>query len=417
MNPMRRSLGSPLLFAVVAACGLCNCELNAETQLPRVFVLDAAKLATEKQKVQSGDTNALATLARLEREAKELLAARATSVMDKTQTPPSGNRHDYMSMAPYFWPNPNSTNGLPYVRRDGERNPEINRIPDHGNILAMPERVETLARAFYFTGNEQYAAKAAEFLRVWFLDPATRMNPHFRYAQAIRGVNTGRGIGLIESRGLIHVVDGVGLLAGSKSWTESDDHALREWFEQFLEWMLTSDHGRDEAAARNNHGTYYDIQTASFAFYLGKLELATNILTEVKSKRITVQIEPDGREPLELVRTRAWSYSTANLSGLMTLARLGENVGLDLWNYQTVDGRSIGEALDYLTPFVFGDKKWPHQQLGGFNGSSLFPLIRRMAEKSADPKYKELQERIPETNRRDRRQQEPVQSEENSHNE
>jgi hypothetical protein len=373
----------------------CATPRKVSSLPPRVFLLDGKQLQASRERIRAGDKFLTPALAELEREARENLNRRPYSVVYKNATPPSGDKHDYMSQAPYFWPDPKSSNGRPYIRRDGERNPEINKISDHGNILEMPEKVETLALAYYFTGNEVYATKAAQLLRAWFLDPATRMNPHFQFAQAIPGINTGRGIGLIESRALTRVVDADGLLAGSKAWTDADHRGLQQWFSQFLQWMLESAYGRDEAAAKNNHGTYYDTQVASFALFLGKADLAKKILGTAKQKRIAVQIEPDGRQPLELVRTKAWSYSVANLSGLMSLARLGENVGVDLWHYETADGRGIRKALDYLTPFALGEQKWPHQQLGGFSGDSLFPLLRRAAEKHPEEKYRRIVGKLP----------------------
>ena len=365
---------------------------------PRVFMLNGEVLLANGKRVRAGDKALSPALAELEEDAQRLLGRKPPSVTDKTQTPPSGDKRDYMSLAPYFWPNPETPNGLPYIRRDGERNPEINRISDHENILGMPEMVETLALAWYFTGDERYAEKAAEFLRVWFLDPATRMNPHFQYAQAIKGVNTGRGIGLIESRGLVHVVDAVGLLASSKTWSARDQRGMEEWFGEFLDWMLKSKNGRDEAAAKNNHGTYYDVQITSFALFLDRRKLALDTVQAAKQKRIAVQIEPDGSQPLELVRTKAWGYSIGNLSGLMSLARLGENVGVDLWSYETSDGRGIRRAIDYLSPYAFGESKWPYQQLGGFSGSTLHSVLRRAAEKYPDERYQVLRARIPAAN-------------------
>lgn len=368
----------------------------------RVFLLDSRRLAQTRQRILSGDRTFAAALGKLESEARKALVAGPFSVASKTATPPSGDKHDYMSQAPYFWPDPKTPGGLPYIRRDGERNPEINRFPDHRNMDHMVEAVETLALAYYFKGDAAYAAKAAQLLRAWFLDPATRMNPNLEYAQAIPGVNTGRGTGLIETRGLTRVVDAVGLLAGSKAWTEKDQQGIREWFDRFLRWMLESKNGRDEAAAKNNHGTYYDVQTASFALFLGKRELAANILQTARQRRIATQIEPDGRQPLELARTRAWSYSVGNLQGLMLLAALGENVGVDLWNYQTADGRSIRRALEYLAPFAFGERKWPYQQLGDWPPQMLFPLLRQAAAHYRDRQYRALVSKLPQVDPADR---------------
>jgi hypothetical protein len=165
---------------------------------------------------------------------------------------------------------------------------------------------------------------------------------------------------------------------------------LGKWFGDFLKWMQESKNGRDESAAKNNHGTYYDVQVASFALLLGKTEFATEILKTAREKRIALQIEPDGRQPLELVRTKAWSYSTGNLAGLMSLAKLGECVGVDLWHYETPDGRSIRKALDYLAPFALGEEKWPHQQLGGWSADGFLPLLRQAAAHYPEARYQEM---------------------------
>jgi hypothetical protein len=361
----------------------------------RVFLLDTKYLQATRQHLRDGDKSLAPALAQLERDAQAALDAGPFSVVNKKVTPPSGDKHDYMSQAPYFWPNPDTTNGLPYVRRDGERNPEINRISDHRSLDQMADAVETLALAYYFKGDEACADRAARLLRAWFFEPATRMNPSLQYAQAVLGVNTGRGIGLIESRALTRVVDAVGLLAGARAWTPADQRQLQDWFAQFLRWMQESKNGREEAAARNNHGTYYDVQAVSFALFLAKPALATDIVRAAREKRITVQIEPDGRQPLELVRTKAWSYSVGNLSGLMLLATLGDRVGVDLWHFQTRDGRSLGKALDHLAPFALGQQKWPHRQIGGWPPQMLFPLLRQAALNLPDRKYRQWVKQLP----------------------
>src|SRR4051812_15952667 len=262
-----RTIGLCLAAIVVlaaAAVRLPAAEPNVKsnpTQAPRVFLLDAAVLQGNLQRVRAGEKIFTAALAQLEREAQQELSVGPFSVLNKDYTPPSGDKHDYMSQAPYFWPDPSSTDGLPYIRRDGERNPEINKYRNHGDMSRMMNTVHVLALAYYFTGNEKYAVKAGSLLRAWFLDPQTGMNPNLQYAQAIPGINTGRGIGLIETAALPRVVDAIGLLQGSGSWTEADQRGMEKWLGTFLTWMLESKNGRDESAAKNNHGTMYDVQT------------------------------------------------------------------------------------------------------------------------------------------------------------
>ena len=365
---------------------------------PRVFLIDAHRLDDIKRRIQAKDRSFDAAILAFENNARKALSVGTYSVVTKSVTPPSGDKHDYMSQAPYFWPDPNKKDGLPYIRRDGERNPEINKISDHKSMDDMVASVENLALAYYFRGDEKYAAKAVELLRAWFLDPTTKMNPNLQFGQGIPGITTGRGIGLIETRGLTRVVDSIGLLDGSNALKASDKRGIEDWFAKFLAWMQDSKNGRDENAAKNNHGTYYDVQAAAFALFLGKKELAKQILEISKTKRIALQIEPDGRQPLELARTKAWSYSVGNLDGLMQLATLGENVGVDLWNYQTSDGRGIRRALEFLYPFAVSDK-WKlqsqYQQLGEWPPQMLFPLLRRAALHYKDEKFKTMLARIP----------------------
>ena len=364
---------------------------------PRVFLMDADSLVRARKIVMDGDKMLAPALARLEADARKALADNQTfSVTSKSVTPPSGDKHDYMSQAPYFWADPAKKDGLPYIRRDGERNPEIDKITDHATMDRMVGAVSTLALAYYFKGDESYAAKAAQLLRAWFIDPATRMNPNLQFAQGIPGINIGRGIGLIETRGLTRVVDAMGLLEGSKSLTPADRRAIEDWYAKFLQWMQESRNGREENAAKNNHGTYYDVQAASFALFLGRKDLAKQIIETAKKKRIALQVEPDGRQPLELARTKAWSYSVGNLDGLMQLAVLGESVGVDLWNYQTPDGRSIRRALEFLYPFSVGEQ-WKYQQLGEWPPQMLCPLMRRAARHYSDEKFTTMMAKVPAT--------------------
>jgi len=391
------------LLMLLTPVTFVNAQLAGATDPPKVFLLKSKHLLATRERIARGDSETKTALLKLTSDADKALTVGPFSVTTKTVTPPSGDKRDYMSQAPYFWPDPKTQTGLPYIRRDGERNPEIDKIDNHRVLDQMYAAVETLSLAYFFTHEEKYAAKAIELLRTFFLKTDTRMNPNLEYAQGIPGINTGRGIGLIETRGLTRVVDSIGLLRGAKAWSEADQRGMENWFDQFLRWMLESKNGKDESAAKNNHGTYYDVQVVSFALFLGQRELARKVLETAKQKRIALQIEPDGRQPLELTRTKAWSYSVGNLDGLTLLARLGESVDVDLWNYETRDGRSIRKAINFLTPFAFGEKKWPYQQLGQWPPQMLFPLLRRASEKYTDPQIVTTVSKLPAVETTDRR--------------
>jgi hypothetical protein len=398
MNNLPRAVPIPLLvcmtLAVSAAAAPPQSAATTSPTGPRVFLLHGEELQAARQRLRDGDEALKPARLKLERDARAAMTVGPFSVTSKKRTPPGGDKHDYMSQAPYWWPDPAKPDGLPYVQRDGQRNPEIYEITDAANLKKMGVAVETLAFAYYFTGDEQFADRAAVLLRTWFLDEPTRMNPNLRFAQAVLGVNDGRGTGIIESVYLMYVVDAVGLLHGSSHWTDADDRAMREWFAQYLRWMLDSKPGKDEAAAKNNHGTYFDAQAATFALLTGDAEVAKRIIEQVPAKRIAVQVEPDGRQPLELRRTKAWSYSIMNARGLMLLARLGEHVGIDLWHNETPDGRGIRKAIDFLAPFATGEQKWPYEQINGFRPEGGAILLRRAAREYPE-QYAAVAKKLP----------------------
>jgi Alginate lyase len=327
------------------------------------------------------------------REAERALAAGPFSVMDKQRVPPSGDKHDFLTLAPYWWPDPAKPNGLPYIRRDGEVNPESKRDTDDVPFAQMTDAVKTLAAAFRDTRDERFAARAAWLLRVWFLDPATRMNPNLDYGQGVPGRNTGRGAGIIATRKLVDVVDAAQRLEASPSWTGRDRQGLRAWCAAYAAWLHTSKHGREEAAALNNHGTWYEAQLTALLLYTGRRDEA-KARFEQAGKRLSSQIEPDGRQPRELERTRSWNYSVMNLDGWFTVARLAEEGGIDLWNFRTPDGRSLRAALDYLVPFAGGSSAWPHRQITPLEWDGLVHLLDQAATVWHADQYRALADRL-----------------------
>ena len=366
----------------------------AAAKPPRVFSSDPQALADNKTKFAAGDKLVAGTVAGLLFEADRVLRFEPVSVVTKAIAPPSNDKHDYMSMAPYWWPDPSKPYGLPYIRKDGQTNPELHTVPDKDNLNAMSSNVYTLALAYYFKGDEKYAEQAVKLLRVWFLNADTKMNPNINFGQAVRGVTDGRGEGVLETRTLAQVIDAIGLLADYKNFSPADQQALTKWFSDYAEWMTTSAIGKEERAAANNHGTWYDAQLVGYLLFLGKTDDAKKVLEEAKHIRIDTQIEPDGKMPRETERADAWHYTIFDLDAFFTLAMLGDRAGVDLWNYSTSDGRSIRKALDYLVRFIV-DENWPHSSSTDMSWSDIYNVLRQAAGKYGATSYQQISQRIP----------------------
>lgn len=384
----------PRAVAVVSVVSIAIATTSAfQTKRPASLLLDRAYMNDVRARGEKGDATIKAATATLEDDAKKALAIKPMSVMDKTITPPSGDRHDYMSQAPYWWPDPSKPDGKPYIRKDGERNPEISKITDRDNLGRLGGAVTTLSLAYAYAGREEYATHAARLMRVWFLDPATRMNPHLNFGQYIPGINQGRGIGIIETRSLPDMLDGIMLISSSPAWTKADEDGLQAWMRAYLSWLVESTHGQEESRNGNNHETWYDVQVAGLALYTGQVDVARRTL-EGSRARIGRQIASDGRQPRELERTRSWDYSEFNIAAFMDLATLGTHVGIDLWNYRTADGRSIRQALDFMVPYAAGERKWTFDQITTFRASTIHRILRRGAVAWNEPKYKALADKI-----------------------
>jgi hypothetical protein len=330
---------------------------------PTVF-WDGSHLASIRAGDLNDDAQIKADLRQLRKNADSALKRGPYSVLQKEEVASSGDKHDYLSYARYWWPNPDTPDGLPYIRRDGRTNSDSLAKGDRQTIGQMYDDVETLALAGYLLNDPRYAEHAATLVRAWFLDPATKMNPNLRFGQAIRGRNDGRGSGIIDTRHFIRVLDSVALLDQTGVWTTSEQAGLTAWMKQYLDWLEHDPQGQNERSGHNNHGSWYDAQVASIAMFVGERDLARNIVESAKENRVEKCIQPDGSQPAELARTRSLHYSVFDLSAISVIARVGEHLDVDLWNYSTRDGRSIRKALDFLQPYLLHEKPWPHEQIG-----------------------------------------------------
>lgn len=348
---MKRTL--IFLFAVFSAV----CSLSAQSIWRRSHLVEVRS--------QLDQPYYAAAYRHLLSQADSLLSVEPLSVMQKADVPASGDPHDYMSIGRYTWPNPSSPDGLPYIHRDGLSNPEI-ELYDRNRLGETAWRIETLSLAYFFSQNEEYARKATQLIRTWFLDKATRMNPHLRYAQVVKGVdgNRGRCYGVIDTYSFVSMLDAVALLEGSRSFTARDSRGLRRWFGQLLDWMSTDPLGVEESSQANNHGIAYDAQFIAFALYAERTEQALACLRSFATRRVASQIAPDGSQPRELSRTLSFHYSWYNLSHIIDVVLMGQTLGLSSQEVVGSDGR-LSVAIDYLLPYLGREvETWPYPFLG-----------------------------------------------------
>ncbi|TCO53790.1 alginate lyase family protein [Actinocrispum wychmicini] len=357
--------------AVADTSARCSIPFLGPVCAPDTVVLDGHQLQRAKFAVLTGDRTAKAALDNLLTSADDALTAGPWTVTAKSQLPPSGDKHDYLSLAPYWWATkpvtPDNPWGCPFVQKDGVRNPLVDSIPDHAARGDAFAAIYELSLAWYYTGDARYARRAALDLRTWFLDAATKMNPNMNFAQGIPCKVDGRGIGIIEfAEAFPEVVDATQILAGTGApgWSAADQRGITDWYTQFLTWLRTNKNGTDEAAATNNHGSFYDMMAATLALGTGQRDLARTIVRDAEKKRIDVQIAADGSQPQEVSRTRSWHYSLFNLVALTRLAQIGRHVGVDLWHYKNPADAGILNAVDVMIPAATqGQSVWKYPEL------------------------------------------------------
>lgn len=327
---------------------------------PLTFLVPAAQYRATREALAAAGGDAPAEL----RVAAESLRAQAEarlqhgpwSVMDKRDdlVGPSGDKHDYVSLSSYWWPNAAGV----YEWRDGQINPDL-VSSDETALADLIATVTTLTQAGYLLADDRYLARAALLVRHWFLDPATRMNPNLNFAAGIPGQYTGRGFGLHRFKSMPWLVDAFGLLATSPAWSAADEQGLRAWLRCYLDWALTSELGRDERDQPNNHAVYYGAQILALARYLGDPETTAAYAQDYFTTHLLPQIAADGSLPAELKRTRPYNYTIYTLTGYGLYAELARPLGLDLYHQRGANGQCLADAFAFIGPFLRGDVASP----------------------------------------------------------
>jgi hypothetical protein len=333
---------------------------------------------------------------RILREAKVALNLEPPTIAKHHARLSEGGPNDFYSNADYFWPDPTKPDGLPYISRDGESNPD-NFFQHRLAMRELRDAVAALGAAYKITGEDRYVTKAVELLRVFFLEPKTRMNPNLQYAQAVPGRSPGRSYGIIDGLHLVEIPPAVITMQPSPAFPVEVRAGLKQWFRDMTDWMMTSDNGRTEAAAKNNHSVAYFVQIAAFARFTGDETKLTECRRQFKEVFVPNQMAADGSFPLELNRTKPYGYSIFQLDNLAMLCQMLSTTNENLWNFKLADGRGIGLAMEFLYPYLVNKSKWPHRpDVQAWDAWPARPpglLFAGLALR--EPKYLELWRKLP----------------------
>jgi Alginate lyase len=329
----------------------------------RTFLWNPEALQFSKAQFQSAVQNP--ALLQLQRDADDALKLAPMSVTDKKRIGNGATKHDYASLAPYWWPDRRKHHGMPYVRSDGKTNPE--RDANHYDLkrlVAMAEAVEALGLMHYYSGEKRYADKAASLIRTWFLDAQTRMAPNMNFAQSIPGRTPGRAEGIIDLRHFIPVIETIGLIESSGALSAHEHKQLRDWFAQLVQWLASSALGKQERAAQNNHGIFYDLILVHFSLYSGYEQVAETVLAKLPDARLSKQIANNGSMPLELKRTRSFHYSAWTAGALFDLANLSKcfDAKLNLWSYRD-GGKDLNGVTTFLSSYLGRETTWEWEEI------------------------------------------------------
>ena len=295
---------------------------------------------------------------RVLRAAARYLRERPITITEYRAARSAGGKHDYFSEGDYWWPDPDHPGG-PYIQHDGMTNPD-NFVAHRHALIRLSVQMPALTAAWLITKKRVYAQHAARHLRAWFLDPSTWMNANLQYSQAIHGRFTGRGIGVIDTIHLVEVARAIPYLRDASVLSAAEHARLEKWFAAYLDWMTHSINGLEEREAKNNHGTCWVMQAAQFAQYTGNQQLSKYCRERFKSVLLPNQVAPDGSFPLELRRTKPYSYSLFNLDAMAAICQILSSPGDDLWSFHLADGRSMQTAMAFMFPYIADKRTWTH---------------------------------------------------------
>ena len=252
----------------------------------------------------------------------------------------------------------------------------------------MPLATLYNALAYSITLSPIYATAAANFVYTYFVNPDTRMTPNLQYGQMLRGppsdanngVQNGQFMGIVDARGFISVWNSVAILkaGGTDAWTDDMDAGLMEWAGNYSNWLVVSDLGQKAAMTPNNHGSFWMAQMAAIKYYQGDFDGVRSTINYYLTHQFLDQIAASGEQPFEATRTRPFHYRAFNLEAMIAIAKLGDQVGMNVWAAQSRYRATIQDALDFAIT----------QPTQGEAFTTILPHLASVAVAYGDPKGK-----------------------------
>lgn len=391
-----------LLFPAVSAAPI-------SAPLPRTFLAAPADLAANAAALPGAAGSPLAeAYAWIRGAASSLLAVPDTAnptVTNKTmaQVPPNATINDYVSLAPYWWPDPKSPTGMPFNRVDGCGNPNA-VTNDKTAWRVFVEGTSTLALASYFAGvqpalfpesSDAYAKRALSMVNTFLVDPATRMIPRLDFAQARLGRETAPFQWSTDVVASPELLDALGILEATPVWTDAVKSGSREFWKNLGAWLNTKTVEAGEKASQNNIRSTNEVIQLAIRLYLGESVTPADAIAKCEDRYLN-QIADSGEQFEETARSDSWWYSMMNTVQLIRLARLSDRVsstpdkfgGGPCWTAKPADfpEKNLVNAANYMVPPMLLDDicYWPNsvrfstsQRVDtAINGENMYLLYR-----------------------------------------
>lgn len=368
---------------------------NVNFQSVSLLIFDPNMLITFKNEVIAKerelyicgtDKNLVQLINTLVADAENALTRQPPTVTNKETCAPSGNKHDYYTLATYWWPNPHTADGLPYIKKDGMQTPwsTAHYTPESGRydrtrIQQVFDDTILLALAYKYTNEKKYALQGVRILECFFVNPETFMTPHLKWAQVRMRYNCNKGswTGIIDFKDIYYYLDAVRILISSGEMSEASQNKFKQWLSLYLRWLLTSSQGVLECYSLNNHGTYYDVQVLSIATFLGEKSVILKTIKRMKL-RMTWQFLLDGSQPYELSRPTSLHYCCYNFSAWLIITEIVETFGIDIWSYTSRSGVGLKNAASWLLSYK--DTDWPYIQTSEFDKDRFISIWHRVPE-------------------------------------